>query len=135
MYSDSQVDSATVGYFFDFHEIGELFCLNKNKILLYCVNHSDQTPNLRRCKLRSLTLHFSGNAVRNGMYLLNTLGYVLLLPNAVDMALIETVIIYEQHNSNLVQYMSLGRLGGARGVMVIVVGNGHGDSSSNPGRE
>ena len=25
--------------------------------------------------------------------------------------------------------------GGARGVMVIVVGNGHGDSSSNPGRE
>ena len=26
-------------------------------------------------------------------------------------------------------------LGGARGVMVIVVRNGHGDSSSNPGRE
>ena len=26
-------------------------------------------------------------------------------------------------------------LGGARGVMVIVVGNGHGDSSSNPGRD
>ena len=25
--------------------------------------------------------------------------------------------------------------GGARGVMVIVVGNGHGDTSSNPGRE
>ena len=25
--------------------------------------------------------------------------------------------------------------GGARGVMVIVVGNGHGDLSSNPGRE
>ena len=25
--------------------------------------------------------------------------------------------------------------GGARGVMVIVVGNGHGDSSSNPGRD
>ena len=24
--------------------------------------------------------------------------------------------------------------GGARGVMVIVVGNGHGDTSSNPGR-
>ena len=24
---------------------------------------------------------------------------------------------------------------GARGVMVIVVGNGHGDSSSNPGRD
>ena len=26
-------------------------------------------------------------------------------------------------------------LGGARGVMVIVVGNGHRDSSSNPGRD
>ena len=25
--------------------------------------------------------------------------------------------------------------GGARGVMVIVVGNGHGDMSSNPGRD
>ena len=25
--------------------------------------------------------------------------------------------------------------GGARGVMVIVVGSGHGDSSSNPGRD
>ena len=27
------------------------------------------------------------------------------------------------------------RYGGARGVMVIVVGNGHGDTSSNPGRD
>ena len=26
-------------------------------------------------------------------------------------------------------------LGGARGVMVIVVGNGHGDTSSDPGRD
>ena len=26
-------------------------------------------------------------------------------------------------------------LGGARGVMVTVVGNGHGDTSSNPGRD
>ena len=25
-------------------------------------------------------------------------------------------------------------IGGARGVMVIIVGNGHGDKSSNPGR-
>ena len=25
--------------------------------------------------------------------------------------------------------------GGARGVVVIVVGNGHGDTSSNPGRD
>ena len=27
------------------------------------------------------------------------------------------------------------KIGGARGVMVIVVGNGHGDTSSNPGRD
>ena len=27
------------------------------------------------------------------------------------------------------------RVGGARGVMVIVIGNGHGDTSSNPGRD
>ena len=26
-------------------------------------------------------------------------------------------------------------VGGARGVVVIVVGNGHGDTSSNPGRD
>ena len=26
-------------------------------------------------------------------------------------------------------------LGGVRGVMVIVIGNGHGDTSSNPGRD
>ena len=26
-------------------------------------------------------------------------------------------------------------IGGARGVMVIAVGNGHGDTSSNPGRD
>ena len=26
-------------------------------------------------------------------------------------------------------------LGGARGVMVIIIGNGHGDTSSNPGRD
>ena len=27
------------------------------------------------------------------------------------------------------------KLGGTRGVMVIIVGNGHGDTSSNPGRD
>ena len=27
------------------------------------------------------------------------------------------------------------KLGGARGVMIIVVGNGHGDTSSNSGRD
>ena len=32
-------------------------------------------------------------------------------------------------------YMIDNRFGGARGVMVIVVGSGHGDTSSNPGRD
>ena len=27
------------------------------------------------------------------------------------------------------------KIGGARGIMVIIVGNGHGDTSSNPGRD
>ena len=31
--------------------------------------------------------------------------------------------------------LSIGQIGGARGLMVIVVGNGHGDTSSNPGRD
>ena len=34
---------------------------------------------------------------------------------------------------HLPSYMCL--IGGARGVMVIVVGNGNGDTSSNPGRD
>ena len=29
----------------------------------------------------------------------------------------------------------MGKFGGAHGVMVIVEGNGHGDTSSNPGRD
>ena len=32
-------------------------------------------------------------------------------------------------------YITLHLIGGARGEMVIVVGNEHGDTSSNPGRE
>ena len=39
-------------------------------------------------------------------------------------------------NTRLIKLISIKFTnGGARGVMVIVVGNGHGDSSSNPGRE
>ena len=34
--------------------------------------------------------------------------------------------------SNSTHYKSIG---GARGLMVIVVGNGHGDTSSNPGQD
>ena len=36
-------------------------------------------------------------------------------------------------NSNTCNYVTLSEQGDARGVMVIVVGNGHGDTSSNPG--
>ena len=32
-------------------------------------------------------------------------------------------------------YKLYNKQGGARGIMVIVVGNGHGDTSSNPGRD
>ena len=36
---------------------------------------------------------------------------------------------------NMKRPTTIGFLGGARGVVVIVVGNGHGDTSSNPGRD
>ena len=32
-------------------------------------------------------------------------------------------------------YLKIIYIGGARGVMVIVIGNGHDDTSSNPGRD
>ena len=35
----------------------------------------------------------------------------------------------------LIKIINNNHCGGARGVMVIVVGNGHGDTSSNPGRD
>ena len=42
-------------------------------------------------------------------------------------------VLFELLNAGLYDiYMSNG---GARGVMVIVVGNGHGDTGSNPGRD
>ena len=34
---------------------------------------------------------------------------------------------------SVIVYFCIIYCGGARGVMVIVIGNGHGDSSSNPG--
>ena len=37
-----------------------------------------------------------------------------------------------QHRTRAYQQ---GTIAGARGVMVIVIGNGHGDTSSNPGRD
>ena len=36
---------------------------------------------------------------------------------------------------NYLYSIRLCAMGGARGVIVIVVGNGHGDTSSNPGRD
>ena len=38
-----------------------------------------------------------------------------------------------QHSTYQLDYYI--RFGGARGVMVIIVGNGHDDTSSNPGRD
>ena len=47
--------------------------------------------------------------------------------------------IYEEYHINLCECSMYGycyiTYGGASGVMVIVVGNGHGDTSSNPGRD
>ena len=40
-------------------------------------------------------------------------------------------IVMSLNSSNTITFT----FGGARGVMVIVVGNGHGDTSSNPGRD
>ena len=40
-----------------------------------------------------------------------------------------------KHIELFITVMSLGVSGGARGVIVIFVGNGHGDTSSNPGRD
>ena len=39
------------------------------------------------------------------------------------------------HIENISPLINQSRLGGARGVIVIVVGNEHGDTSSNPGRD
>ena len=41
-------------------------------------------------------------------------------------------VLLEHSNKNFLPTFMM--LGGARGVVVIVVGNGHGDMSSNPGR-
>ena len=38
-------------------------------------------------------------------------------------------------NNCLLRIIIISNQGGARGVMVIVVGNGHGDTSSNPRRD
>ena len=50
---------------------------------------------------------------------------------------IQVQILYEtvciSHSINTFEYF-IAEKGGAHGVMVIVIGNGHGDMSSNPGR-
>ena len=46
-------------------------------------------------------------------------------------AFVNRILYSNDHNI----FTYLFTLGGARGVMVIVVGNGHGDTSSNPGRD
>ena len=44
-------------------------------------------------------------------------------------------ILTEMNNELNINFLKNSTLGGARGEMVIIVGNEHGDSSSNPGRE
>ena len=43
--------------------------------------------------------------------------------------------IYRYTIRKYINTIAHGHTGGARGVMVIVVGNGHGATSSNPGRD
>ena len=42
---------------------------------------------------------------------------------------------YQVHKELIDDSSNIYILGGAHGVMVIIVGNGHGDMSSNPGRD
>ena len=51
-----------------------------------------------------------------------------------DYTVIGKILRKPQTGSILINIMGEG-IGGARGIMVIVVGNGHGDTSSNPGQD
>ena len=46
-----------------------------------------------------------------------------------------TEIIFANNQFKTMQILHIWKKGGARGVMVIVVRNGHGATSSNPGRD
>ena len=48
---------------------------------------------------------------------------------------ISTFMGYLMLKPEPIQENKVHKSGGARGVMVIIVGNGHGDASSNPGRD
>ena len=48
---------------------------------------------------------------------------------------IDYIYIYIYKEKYIITKINLDRLGGAHGVIVIVAGNGHGDTSSNPGRD
>ena len=51
--------------------------------------------------------------------------------------ILSTKCVHKSHINLIYMYkedLVSNNLGGARGVMVIAVGNGHGDTSSNPGR-
>ena len=63
-----------------------------------------------------------------GLNLLQRCGQFILKPQPTGLILAISVLAKK--------WLILNRIhGGARGVMVIVVGNGHGDTSSNPGRD
>ena len=47
-----------------------------------------------------------------------------------------TILNIDYREKQILDYLlNKSLLGGARGVIVIVVGSGHGDTSSNPGRD
>ena len=51
---------------------------------------------------------------------------------------IKPIVLYSWNDETItlvIKNKTLYYLGGARGVVAIVVGNGHGDTSSNPGRD
>ena len=73
---------------------------------------------VRKCKAR-----FPQNVFTNPIYLIYIYIYIYICIYKEDLAL------------NNLQGLICHKKGGARGVMVIVVGNGHADTSSNPGRD
>ena len=69
---------------------------------------------------------------------LNTKNRKLDLTKISKNNLVNNSVVFFRFSGKLYSHIHIGDyiyLGGARGVMVIVVGNGHSDTSSNPGRD
>ena len=63
------------------------------------------------------------------------MGSLMLLKFHYCLYVFDLVLCVMAYKRSMVILMSKPFYGGARGVMVIVVGNGHGDTSSNPGQD